>query len=75
MWRLGKRIDRQEQDSNYLRKTLRRGGFVYAGAGVFGIILVSIGELPKMSLVGLPIVMLLSWSFFYCAMKVKVEPK
>jgi len=48
---------------------------VYAGAAVLGIAFVSIGELPKESLVGLPIVMLLSWSLFRAAAKVKAAPK
>ena len=75
MWRLGKKIDRQEQDPSYSRKTLRRGGFVYAGAAALGIVFVSIGELPKESLVGLPIIMLLSWFLFHAAAKVKAPQK
>jgi len=75
MWRLGKRLDRQGQEPGYSSKNLRRGGFVYAGAAVLGIAFVSIGELPKESLVGLPIVMLLRWSLFRAAAKVKAAPK
>jgi hypothetical protein len=75
MWRLGKRFDRQEKDPSFLRKSLRRGGYLYVVAALLGISLVLLGDEPKESLFGLPIALLLIWFFFHSAAKVKVPPK
>jgi uncharacterized membrane protein YvlD (DUF360 family) len=47
---------------------------MYVAAAVIGIVLVAIGQEPILSLVGLPVVALLAWSFFRRAAKVNVPP-
>lgn len=75
MWRLGKHADRVGHDPAYLRKSLRRGAYLYIGAAILGIVMVVVGDQPKESLIGLPIALLLIWFFLHSAAKVKLPPK
>jgi hypothetical protein len=75
MWRSGQHAERVERDPVYLRKTLRRGAYLYISVAAIGTALVLVGDQPKESLFGLPIALLLIWFFFYSARKVKAPPK
>jgi uncharacterized membrane protein YvlD (DUF360 family) len=73
IWRFCRSIERAE-DPKYRRRLLIRFGTMYVAAAVIGIVLVAIGQEPILSLVGLPVVALLAWSFFRRAAKVNVPP-
>ncbi len=75
MWRLYRSMERAERDPRYHRRVLMRGAMLYGGSAVFGIVLVATGREPIQSLVGLPVVALLVWSYMKAALRVKVPAK
>ena len=75
MSRLGEHAERVQNDPAYLRKSLRRGAYLYIGATALAITMVILGESPKETLFGLPVGLLLIWFFSYSAAKVKLPPK
>jgi len=62
MWRLYKTLERAERDPKYVRRLFMRSGIVYGCSAVIGTVLVATGNLPKASLIGLPIVALFCWT-------------
>jgi hypothetical protein len=74
LFRMARRVDRMEKEPRYRRRFLLGMGLLYLGSIVYCAVQVLIGDLPKESLLGFPVVALLCWISIRAGIRVKVPP-
>jgi cell division protein FtsW (lipid II flippase) len=74
MWRAFRVAERAERDPRYLRRLLLVLPTLYACSAVYGVVQVATGREPLQALIGLPIVVVISWVYVRAALRVKVPP-
>lgn len=75
MWRAFRMQERAERDPRYLRRLLLVLPALYACSTVYAVEQVLTGKEPLQALIGLPIVVVISWAYVRTALRVKVPPK
>ena len=75
MWRAFRMVERAERDPRYLRRLLLVLPTLYACSTCYAMVQVLTGKEPPQALIGLPIVVVISWVYVRAALRVNVPPK